>query len=108
MQISKKTNIPRSTCYRIFTGEVHIDNIPLINAEKLNDYYINIKDRFIRENVLKLIESEISPLRISKATNIPRSTCYRIINGEMPLDNITLKNAEKLSEYYEKNVKVTI
>ena len=55
----------------------------------------------MRKNIEKLINSGISPLRVSKATGIPQNTCYRIFNGEASLDNITLRNAELLNNYYE-------
>lgn len=58
----------------------------------------------IRENLKKLIESGVSPLHVAKETKIPTATCYRIFKGHASLDNVTLKNAERLNEYYKKVV----
>lgn len=60
----------------------------------------------MRENIIKLIESGIPALKVSKLTGIPQNTVYRIFKGEAALDNITLKNAELLNKFYEEVVQV--
>lgn len=55
----------------------------------------------MRTNIIKLIESGIPALQVSKVTGIPQNTVYRIFKGEASLDNITLKNAELLNKFYE-------
>lgn len=55
----------------------------------------------MRKNIIKLIESSVPALQVSKATGIPQNTVYRIFKGEASLDNITLKNAELLNKFYE-------
>ncbi|MFJ7891368.1 hypothetical protein ACIQYL_25400 [Lysinibacillus xylanilyticus] len=55
----------------------------------------------MRDNILKLIDSNIPALQVSKATGIPQNTVYRIFKGEASLDNITLKNVELLNKFYE-------
>jgi len=62
----------------------------------------------MRENIIKLIESNIPALQVSKATGIPQNTVYRIFKGEASLDNITLKNAELLNKFYEEVVLMEI
>lgn len=56
----------------------------------------------IRENIEKLIASGITAYRVSKETGIPLNTATRIFNRSTGLDNITLRNAELLSEFYKK------
>lgn len=57
----------------------------------------------MRENIKQLIVSGLSAYRISKDTGIPNNTVVRIFSGEAKIDNITLKNAEILSKYWEEN-----
>lgn len=57
----------------------------------------------MRENIKKLIKSGITAHQVSKETEIPRNTAYRIFRGEAKLDNISLKNAEILNGYFLKN-----
>lgn len=56
----------------------------------------------MRKNIEKLIASGITAYRVSKETGIPLNTATRIFSGEANLDNITLKNAEILNNYYKK------
>lgn len=57
----------------------------------------------MRKNIERLIKSGITAHRVALETEIPRNTAYRIFRGEAKIDNITLKNAEILNEYYIKN-----
>lgn len=57
----------------------------------------------MRENIEHLINSGVSAYRVSKETGIPNNTVVRIFSGEAKIDNITLKNAEILSNYWEEN-----
>lgn len=56
----------------------------------------------MREHIEALINSDITAYRVSKETGIPQNTATRIFNGEASIDNISLKNAEILSNYYLK------
>lgn len=56
----------------------------------------------LRKNIESLIASGISAYSVAKATGMPNSTVVRIFRGEAKLDNITLKNAELLSSYWER------
>ena len=62
----------------------------------------------MRENIIKLIESSVPALQVSKETGIPQNTVYRIFKGEASLDNITLKNAELLNKFYEEVILMRI
>lgn len=55
----------------------------------------------LRSNIEALIGSGVSAYSVSKATGIPNNTVVRIFRGEAKLDNITLRNAEILSNYWE-------
>lgn len=55
----------------------------------------------MRKNIEQLINSGLSAYKVSKETGIPNNTVVRIFKGEASIDNITLKNAEKLSNYWE-------
>ncbi len=55
----------------------------------------------MRELIQKLFDSDLSSLHIAKQTGVPQSTIYRIRKNERSLDNLTLKNAELLSEFAE-------
>lgn len=56
----------------------------------------------MRNNILRLIASGVTAHQVAKETDIARNTAYRIFSGEASIDNITLKNAEILNEYYLK------
>lgn len=67
----------------------------------------NQEDKFMSElrgNIIKLINSGTTAHKVAKETTVPRNTVYRIFSGEANLDNISLKNAELLSQYYLNNV----
>lgn len=54
----------------------------------------------MRENILKLMSSDISVYRIAKEAELPENTVRRLWNGEASLDNIRFSLAEKLNQYY--------
>lgn len=56
----------------------------------------------MRKNIEKLINSGITAHTVAVDTGIPRNTAYRIFSGEAKIDNITLKNAEILNDYFLK------
>lgn len=56
----------------------------------------------MRKNIELLISSGITAYQVAKDTQLPRNTAYRIFNGEASLDNVSLKNAEILNDYYLK------
>jgi predicted transcriptional regulator len=58
----------------------------------------------MRDKILSLINSgEFNANEVATKTGIPTTTVYRIFNGEANLDNVTLKNAEKLAAFWEQN-----
>lgn len=65
------------------------------------NYSFNLGGVQMRELIQKLLDSKLSSLQIAKETGVPQSTIYRIRNKERSLDNLTLKNAELLSEFAE-------
>ena len=56
----------------------------------------------IRKNIEALLESGITAHAVSKATGIPRNSVYKLYKGISSIDNITLRNAELMSEFYER------
>ena len=56
----------------------------------------------MRESIENLIKSDITAYRISKDTGISLSVVQKILNGTSNLNNVSLKNAEILSAYWEK------
>lgn len=60
----------------------------------------------MRENILKLMQMNISVYRIAKGAEVPENTVRRLWRGESSLDNITLLLAEKLNKYYLEVVKM--
>ena len=56
----------------------------------------------MREQIQALINSNYTAYRISKDTGITLSVIQKIMDGTSKLDNISLKNAEILSAYWEK------
>ena len=57
----------------------------------------------IRENIENLLVSGLTAHAVSKETGISRNAVYKLFNGESSIDNITLANAEKLSNYWEES-----
>src|SRR5699024_4817592 len=67
----------------------------------------------MRDNIIKLINSGITAYTVANESGLPRNTVYRIFTGEAKLDNVSLKNAEALNEYFLNNkeeieMKITI
>lgn len=54
----------------------------------------------MRKEIEKLLQSDITAYRIFKDTGVPYGNIDRLRNGSSSLDNLTLKNAEKLYNYY--------
>jgi len=61
----------------------------------------------MRQNILKLMQMNLSVYRIAKDAEVPENTVRRLWRGESSLDNITLSFAEKLNKYYLEVVKMT-
>lgn len=57
----------------------------------------------IKENIKKLLKSDITAYRISKETGISESQLSRMKKGEIEIGRITLDNAIKLNEFWEEN-----
>lgn len=57
----------------------------------------------MRDNIIKLINSGITAYTVANESGLPRNTVYRIFTGEAKLDNVSLKNAEALNEYFLEN-----
>lgn len=53
----------------------------------------------MRDQIQKLLDSDLSSLHIAKQTNVEQSTIYRLRKGERSLDNLGLSKAEKLYEF---------
>ena len=57
----------------------------------------------IKENIEKLMQSEISNYRIHKETGVAQSTLSDLKSGKSKLGNIKLDVALKSNEFYLKN-----
>lgn len=57
----------------------------------------------IKENIQKLLDSDITNYRIYKDTGIAQSTLSDLKNGKTTIDSMRLDNALKLNEYFLKN-----
>lgn len=53
----------------------------------------------MREQIQKLLDSDLSSLHIAKQTDVEQSTIYRLRKGERSLDNLGLSKVEKLYEF---------
>lgn len=53
----------------------------------------------MRNQIQKLLDSDLSSLHISKQTGVPQSTIHRMRKNERSLDNMSLKNAELLYKF---------
>ncbi|HCT1241757.1 TPA: DNA-binding protein [Staphylococcus aureus] len=53
----------------------------------------------MRNQIQKLLDSDLSSLHISKQTGVPLSTIHRMRKKERSLDNMSLKNAELLYKF---------
>jgi len=58
----------------------------------------------IKDNIQKLLDSDISNYRIYKDTGIAQSTLSDLKNGKTSIDSMRLDNALKLNDYYLKKV----
>ncbi|GLO65095.1 MULTISPECIES: XRE family transcriptional regulator [Oceanobacillus] len=54
----------------------------------------------MKEEIVKLIESNVTGYKIHKETGIPESTISRIRSGKIEIGSIRLDNAIKLHDYY--------
>ncbi|HFV7688159.1 TPA: DNA-binding protein [Staphylococcus aureus] len=52
----------------------------------------------MRNQIQKLLDSDLSSLQISKQTGVPQSTIHRM-RKKRSLDNMSLKNAELLYKF---------
>jgi predicted transcriptional regulator len=57
----------------------------------------------IKENIIALLQSDISAYKISKETDIPQSTLSKIKKGKIDVGKITLDNALKLNKFFLDN-----
>ena len=57
----------------------------------------------IKENIEKLMQSEISNYRIHKETGVAQSTLSDLKSGKSKLGNVKLDVALKLKDFYLKN-----
>lgn len=55
----------------------------------------------MREQVEKLLKSDISAYKISKGAGVPYMTVNDLINGKSNLDNAKFSTVEKLYSYSE-------
>ncbi|MDU0236887.1 DNA-binding protein [Staphylococcus aureus] len=53
----------------------------------------------MRNQIQKLLDSDLSSLQISKETGVPQNTIQRMRKKERSLDNMSLKNAELLYNF---------
>ncbi|CXJ75377.1 DNA-binding protein [Staphylococcus aureus] len=53
----------------------------------------------MRNQIQKLLDSDLSSSHISKQTGVPQSTIHRMRKKERSLDNMSLKNAELLYKF---------
>lgn len=57
----------------------------------------------VKEEVRKLIESNITGYKINKETGISESNISRLRKGQIDIGSISLDNAVKLHEFYQKH-----
>lgn len=57
----------------------------------------------IKENIKKLLESDLTAYQISKKTGIQQSTLSRLKKGEIEVGNMKLDNALKLNQIWEEH-----
>ncbi|MGW9918476.1 IS30 family transposase [Staphylococcus hominis] len=53
----------------------------------------------MRKEIEKLLSSDLSSLHIAKQTEVQQSTIYRLRSRERSLDNLGLKQCEKLYDF---------
>lgn len=56
----------------------------------------------MRKDIQKLLNSSISANQIERDTKVSKAIISKLRNKQRSLDDITLKTAEKLSEYYRR------
>ncbi|EZT31558.1 TPA: DNA-binding protein [Staphylococcus aureus] len=56
----------------------------------------------MREEINKLLNCDLSSNHIATETGVQQSTIYRLRTGERSLDNLGLKQCEKLYKYAKK------
>ena len=56
-------------------------------------------DNAMREQVEKLLRSDLSAYRISKEANVPYMTVNDLVNGKSSIDNAKFSTIEKLYNY---------
>ena len=61
----------------------------------------------MREQIEKLLASDISAYRIAKDTGIAQSKISGLRSGSIKIENLTLAVAEKLVTYYEEEMKMS-
>ena len=60
----------------------------------------------IKKNIEKLLfESDVSMYEVHKATGIAQTTLSRFVRRESDIENMSLRNAIKLNNFYLKNLK---
>lgn len=62
----------------------------------------------MRENIQKLLDSDLSSNKIATLSGVDQSTIHRIRKGERSLDNITLVKAEQLYKLYKEMEKMEL
>lgn len=60
----------------------------------------------MREQIEKLLASDIPTYRIAKDTGIAQSKISGLRSGSIKIENLTLAIAEKLVSYYEEETKM--
>ncbi|MCI5775760.1 MAG: hypothetical protein MR008_04800 [Aerococcus sp.] len=58
----------------------------------------------MRKEIIELLNSDISAYRINKDTGVNAATVQTLRSGDIKLDNITFKNAERLAAYAENHL----
>lgn len=62
----------------------------------------------MRKNIELLIKSGITAYKVSKETGLSRNPIERLFRGDSTIDNLTLKSAEILSNYWEGNKMIRV
>lgn len=59
----------------------------------------------MRKDIEELINSKVSAAEIARNTGLDASTIQKLRLGQRDIGKLSLENAEKLSEYYNKHIK---
>lgn len=62
----------------------------------------------MRKNIEQLIKSGITAYTVSKETGLSRNPLQKLFRGESKIDNLSLKTAEILSNYWEENKMIRV